>query len=118
MVKKISNEKARDIGVKVVAPGKACNDYHCPFHGTLPIRGNVFTGTVVGSRVPKTLKVEWERKVFIKKYERYMKKRTKVSVHCPPCFEVSDGDVVKIAECRPISKTKHFVIIEKVEGND
>lgn len=112
------NETARNIGLNVPAPQKVCNDVHCPFHGTLPVRGNVFIGTVVSAKVPRTLTVYWERKVFVKKYERYTRKRTKVRVHCPPCFEIKEGDIIKIAESRPISKTKSFVVIEKVENKN
>ncbi|MFA6088964.1 MAG: 30S ribosomal protein S17 [Candidatus Woesearchaeota archaeon] len=112
------NTDARNIGLDVVPPKKTCDDSHCAFHGTLPVRGYVFEGIVVSAKVPKTLTVSWERKVFIKKYERYMKKRTKVRVHCPPCFEVKEGDSIKIAECRPISKTKQFVVVEKIENKN
>jgi small subunit ribosomal protein S17 len=111
-------QMTRDIGIDVVAPKKVCDDVHCPFHGTLPVRGNVFIGTVLSAKVPKTLTVSWERKVFIKKYERYTRKRTKVRVHCPACFEIKEGDTIKVAECRPISKTKSFVVVEKVEASN
>jgi len=112
---KNQNQTARNIGLDVVLPQKVCDDVHCPFHGILPVRGNVFVGMVVSAKVPRTLTVSWERKEFVKKYERYTRKRTKVRVHCPPCFEIKEGDEVKVAECRPISKTKSFVVIEKVE---
>ncbi|HER54639.1 MAG TPA: 30S ribosomal protein S17, partial [Candidatus Bathyarchaeota archaeon] len=35
--------------------------------------------------------------------------------HCPPCLDVKAGDKVRLAECRPISKTVGFVVIEKLE---
>ena len=41
-----------------------------------------------------------------------MKKRSKLHAHNPPCIDAKPGDIVTIAECRPISKTKSFVIVE------
>src|SRR3989344_5457977 len=43
---------------------------------------------------------------------RHEKRLSKIQVHIPDSIEVKEGDIVKIAECRPLSKTKHFVIIE------
>jgi len=34
--------------------------------------------------------------------------------HSPPCLELSEGDRVRIAECRPISKEVAFVVVEKL----
>ena len=60
----------------------------------------------------KTAIVEWERKQFLSKYERYEKRRSRVKAHSPSCIGAQDGDIVKIMECRPLSKTKNFVIVE------
>ena len=38
--------KAKNIGINVKAPKESCNDKNCPFHGTLPVRGQVITGIV------------------------------------------------------------------------
>ena len=65
-------------------------------------------------RMQKTCVVEWARKKYIPKYERYEQRRTKIKVHNPSCIDAKEGDIVKIMECRPISKTKNFVIIEKL----
>lgn len=48
-----------------------------------------------------------------------MKKRSKLHAHNPRCIRARPGDIVTIGECRPISKTKSFVILEVVgnEGN-
>jgi len=54
------------------------------------------------------------RRHFIPKYERYSKRRTKLLVHNPDCLNAQVGDVVKIMETRPLSKTKHFVVIGKM----
>ena len=48
------------------------------------------------------------------KFERYEKRRTRIKVHNPECINAKEGDIVKISECRPLSKTKNFVIIENL----
>ena len=91
-----------------------CTDNKCPHHAGLRIRGRSFTGTVVAARMQNTATVEWERRRFLPKYERYLKLRTKIKVHNPQCINAKKGDIVKITECKPMSKTKHFVIVNKV----
>ncbi|MEK6869004.1 MAG: 30S ribosomal protein S17, partial [Nanoarchaeota archaeon] len=45
---------------------------------SLSLRGRTFVGTVISTRMQKTVTVEWERKHFLKKYERYEKRKSKV----------------------------------------
>lgn len=105
----------KTIGIKdVKTPEKECSDKNCPFHGTLSVRGNIFVGKVISTRMSKTVTVEWERRVYIPKYERYLKKRTRVKAHHPDCISLKEGDIVRIGHCRPLSKTKHFVVLEKL----
>ena len=94
-----------------------CKDIHCPVHGSLSLRGRSFVGTVVNARMQRTATVEWETNRLIPKYERYAKIRTKIKVHNPDCVNAKKGDIVHIRECKPLSKTKHFVIVKKV-GED
>jgi len=103
----------RDIGINVRKPEKECEDADCPFHGTLPVRGQILEGEVVSDKAPKTVVVQRIYLKKIPKYERYEKRRSKIHAHNPPCINAKLGDVVKIAECRPLSKTKSFVVIEK-----
>ncbi|MDY6966355.1 MAG: 30S ribosomal protein S17 [Halobacteriota archaeon] len=105
-----------DIGLNVTPPDNECTDRRCPFHGTLPVRGIVLEGTVVSDRMQNTVVVQKEYLKLIRKYERYEKRRSKIHAHNPPCIDAKNGDRVKIAECRPLSKTKSFVVIEKYEG--
>ena len=102
----------RDIGLDVNAPETECDDINCPFHGTLPIRGQVFTGSVVSSKMNQTVVVKRTSEKLITKFERYEKRQSKMHAHNPPCIDAVEGDIVKIAECRPLSKTKTFVVIE------
>lgn len=100
------------LGLGVEVPEKDCEDENCPFHGTLPVRGRTFEGEVV-SKNGKTVTVKWQYYHRVPKYERYMRRNTKVMAHLPPCIEVEEGDSIKIGETRPISKGKSFVVIEK-----
>ena len=106
--------EARNIGILVEMPKHKCSDAECPFHGNLSVRGRQFTGTVVSSKMRKTSVIEFARLQFLKKYERYEKRRTKLKVHNPECISAKEGDVVKIMECRPLSKTKNFVVVQKL----
>lgn len=93
---------------------ETCVDRHCPKHGSVRTHGRAFTATVKSARASKTAIVEWERRYFVPKYERYERRRTKINVHNPDCINAKPGDIVRITECRPISKTKHFVITERL----
>jgi len=100
--------------MKEAKKGKdGCGDKKCPFHGNLKCRGRTFTGTVVSAKMHKTVTVEWSWKYFLPKYERYERRRTKIKAHNPKCIDAKEGDIVRISECRPLSKTKNFVVIEK-----
>ena len=103
----------KDIGIEVKMPDKDCADVNCPFHGRLPVRGQIMEGVVVSDKAPKMVVVLRSYLKKIRKYERYEKRRSKIHAHNPPCIAAKVGDVVKIAECRPLSKTKSFVVVEK-----
>ena len=105
---------ARNIGLNVKPPSDSCTDQDCPFHGTLPVRGQVIMGTVVSTKMQNTVSVEREFMHYVKKYERYEKRTSTYNAHCPPCMNLTVGDTVRIAECRPLSKTVSFVTVEKV----
>jgi small subunit ribosomal protein S17 len=107
-------KEARNIGVNVQPPTKSCDDKFCPFHGTLPIRGQIITGAVSSVKMKNSIVVKREYMRYIPKFERYEKRTSKYSAHCPPCIKVETGDRVRIAECRPLSKTISFVTIEKI----
>ena len=89
-----------------------CSDRNCPKHGTVSVRGRVFTGRVVKLRAAKSAVVEWPRIVKVPKYERVYKTNTRVMVHVPPCIKVREGDLVRIGETRKLSRTKSFVVLE------
>lgn len=105
----------RDIGIDVTPPEKTCNDKNCPFHGHLKVRGQIITGVVVSDKMKKSVVVERNYLRYIKKYERYERRRSRIFAHNPECISAKVGDRVKIMECRPISKGKSFVVVEKEE---
>lgn len=100
---------------KVKSKEETCSDKHCPIHGGLKLRGRTFEGTVISDKMHRTVTVKWGWLKYIPKYERYEKRSTKISAHNPPCIGARAGDKVKIKECHPLSKTKKFVVIEKVK---
>jgi len=105
----------RNIGIKGLnPPQKECMDSKCPWHGKLSVRGRIFKGTVVSDKAQGTVVVEWPRYVYISKYERYEKRKTRVMAHNPPCINAKVGDKVIIGECRPLSRGKKFVVLQVV----
>jgi len=79
---------------------------------SLSPRGRKFVGVVISDKMSKTVTVQWEKRKYIPKYERYEKSRTKVKAHNPDEIDAKKGDTVKIEEIRPLSKTKNFIVTE------
>ncbi|UCG68348.1 MAG: 30S ribosomal protein S17 [Thermoplasmata archaeon] len=104
---------SRDIGVNVIPPKGQCTDKNCPFHGTLPVRGQIIEGVVVSDKMDNTVVVKKDYRRYIPKYERYELRTGKYKAHNPPCIDAKVGTKVKIMECRALSKTKSFVVIEQ-----
>ena len=50
--------EVRDIGIDVKAPSATCEDSHCPFHGQLPVRGQIIDGVVVSIKMNGSAVVE------------------------------------------------------------
>lgn len=92
----------------------APKDEKCPFTGSLKVRGRMFRGTIISKDTHRTVRVTWTTSRRIKKYERVMYRRTKVAAHNPDIINADVGDEVYIAECRPLSKTKKFVVIQNL----
>ena len=81
------------------------------------MRGQTLEGTVASTDMDKTVIVEREYDVRVPKYDRYMKRRSRVPAHAPPCLDLEEGDEVRIAETRPLSKTKSHVVVEILGGD-
>ncbi|MFH1649379.1 MAG: 30S ribosomal protein S17 [Candidatus Woesearchaeota archaeon] len=77
-------------------------------------RGKTLVGTVIADRMARTVTVEWERRKYISKFERFEKRRSRIKAHNPESINAKVGDKVIVCETRPISKTKHFIVTEIV----
>jgi len=96
-------------------PKKSCDDENCPFHGSLRIRGRVLDGVVISAKMDKTVVVRRDYQLYVPKFKRYERRHSHINAHNPPCLNVKEGEKVRIAECRPLSKTVSFVVVEKQE---
>tara|TARA_B110000459_G_scaffold122545_1_gene134927 strand:+ start:600 stop:869 length:270 start_codon:yes stop_codon:yes gene_type:complete len=74
----------------------------------------ILTGTVVSNSRDKTIAVLVERKVRHPIYKKYIKRSTKVHAHDEK-NECGLGDVVRVSESKPFSKTKNWALVEVVE---
>ena len=72
------------------------------------------TGIVRSDKMDKTVTVAVERKVKHPIYGKVVKKKTKFHAHDEK-NEARPGDVVKIMETRPLSKTKRWRLVEIIE---
>jgi len=72
------------------------------------------TGKVVSNSRDKTIAVLVERKVRHPIYKKYIKRSTKVHAHDEK-NECGLGDVVRVSESKPFSKTKNWALVEVVE---
>ena len=79
-------------------------------------RGRIFEG-IVKKKFYKRVVIEFERMIYVKKYERYAKSRTRIHARVPENMEkeINIGDLIKVQECRPLSKMIHFIAIKKIK---
>merc|ERR1712196_623300 len=96
-------------------------DKKCPFTSDVSIRGRIFKGVVLSTKMRNTITIRRDYLHYIKKYNRFEKRHKTVSAHCSPAFRLRTGDVVTVGQCRPISKTVRFNVIRQevqhIEGN-
>ena len=71
-------------------------------------------GIVVSNKMDKSIVVEVERKVKHPKYGKFVKKSSRFVAH-DESNECSEGDKVRIAETRPLSKNKCWRLVEILE---
>ncbi|MCL5260949.1 MAG: 30S ribosomal protein S17 [Gammaproteobacteria bacterium] len=71
-------------------------------------------GTVVSNKMDKTIVVLVERKVKHPVYGKYIKRSTKIHAHDAE-NSCGIGDLVIVAESRPISRTKHWKLVNIVK---
>ncbi|TFG02384.1 MAG: 30S ribosomal protein S17 [Promethearchaeota archaeon] len=108
----------RNIGIPGVNPPKTrdCSDKDCPFHGSTRIRGKITQGLVVSKKSRNTVVIRQDYVQFIRKYQRYERRNSRLSCHLPECLndEINVGDMVRVGESRKLSKTKAFIVLEKI----
>ena len=71
-------------------------------------------GVVASDKGDKTIKVVAEYQTRHPKYGKYLKRRTVLHAH-DPNNEAKEGDTVELAECRPMSRTKHHRLVRIVQ---
>ena len=105
----------REVGLGFKTPAAAIEgtyvDKKCPFAGDVSIRGRILRGVCVSNKMKRTIIVRKDYLHYVKKYNRYEKRHSNIAVHCSPAFKVTEGDVVTIGECRPLSKTVSFNVL-------
>ncbi|EPX71479.1 40S ribosomal protein S11 [Schizosaccharomyces octosporus yFS286] len=89
-----------------------------PFVGEVSIRGRILTGTVVSTKMHRTIIIRREYLHFIPKYNRYEKRHKNVAAHVSPAFRINEGDVVTVGQCRPLSKTVRFNVLRVVKHTE
>ena len=83
------------------------------FKSAKPGQRRVLQGTVVPNKMSKTLTVQIARTERHLKYKKYIRRHSKVYAH--DANEIANpGDMVKIVECRPLSKLKRFMLLEVI----
>ena len=70
----------------------------------------ILTGVVTSNKADKTITVKIERKVKHPLYGKVVKRASKVHAH-DENNSASIGDIVSVKECRPISKTKTWILV-------
>lgn len=79
--------------------------------------GREVVGKVVSNKMDKTIVVMVERKVKHPLYGKYIKKQSRMYAHDND-NACKIGDLVLIKQSRPISKTKHWVLVNVLEKAD
>merc|ERR1711861_14941 len=106
--------KSIGLGFKVPAKAKEGRyiDKKCPFVGQVSIRGKLLRGVVHRTFMKNTITIRRDYLHYQKKYRRYEKRHKMISAHCSPCFDARPGDEVVIGECRPLTKTVRYNVLE------
>ena len=73
----------------------------------------VLIGTVTSNKMEKSVTVQVDRRVKHPLYKKFMTRSKKIAAHDETNL-LEIGEQVRIRECRPISKSKRFEVIEKV----
>ena len=75
------------------------------------------TGVVISDKADKTITVKIERKVKHPTYGKIMKRSTKVLAH-DELNSAKIGDLVTVQECRPLSKSKTWMLLSDISNKN
>jgi small subunit ribosomal protein S17 len=92
-----------------------CKDPKCPIHGDVRTRGMQLEGRVVSDKAKKTVIVEINYTKYVPKYERSLRRKSRIPAHNPECINAKVNDLVNIAETRRLSKTKTFAVTKIIK---
>ena len=93
--------------------GDSCGK-NCPFHGQLRHQKRQYHGKVMRKFAQNSVDIFRRKTKYSKKYGMIYSKRglsTSVKAYLPPCIKCDIGQLVKYANCRPLSRTKTAVVV-------
>ena len=67
---------------------------------------------MIDAKAKGTVVIQKESPIYFKKFKRFGRSKNKIHAHVPSNINVQEGDFVVAAECRPISKSVSFVVVE------
>ena len=109
----------KSVGLGFRTPKEAINgkyiDKKCPFTGNVSIRGRILRGIVHSIKMKRSIVIRRNYLHFVNKYQRYQKRHKNFTVHCSPCFTPKLGDDVVVGQCRPLSKTVRYNVLEVIK---
>ena len=76
------------------------------------IRGAIAKGMVISTKMKRTIVIRRNYLHYIRKFNRFEKRHSNMPVHCSPCFDVKEGDIVTVGQCRPLAKTVRFNVLK------
>ncbi len=83
----------------------------------IPTRGRIFEGAIKKIFQNRVV-IEMERTIYVPKYERFYKKKMRIHARISSGMVLQIGDIVRIQECRPLSKIIHAIVIDKVKSDN
>jgi small subunit ribosomal protein S11e len=108
----------KNVGLGFRTPKEAIEstyvDKKCPFTSNVSIRGKILKGICISTKMQRTIVVRRDYLHYVPKYNRYEKRHRNISVHCSPAFNVKEGDIIVIGECRPLCKTVSFNVLKVI----
>ena len=112
--KKANQRWYADMGLNIKTPEAAIHgkyiDKKCPFTSAVTIRGSILKGLVISTKMERTIiavttcvtsrSTDGRRRSGRTLMRSYEKRHRNIPAHCSPCFDVKEGDIVTIGQCR------------------